>query len=397
MANNMTNWDVEAQNIEQRRRYADALRSQSMEPIDPGQLPGVPISPFQGLAKVFKSYTAGQTDRKAAEDSQNLTTRRNQALADALKAAFEPVPGQPEQRGPFQEGLVKPAVPERQRTTQEISRALLGNPDTMNVGANLMVQDATSRNQLSNAMQTELYKRKLKSEFPMPTDAPSNVQEWEYFNKLGPKDQERYLRMKRTDKFLDIGSGFVSPSPTDPTKTSPVATRELSPGERPDVRGQQAAAAAEGKDKGERKSSLVEMEANLPRLEVVVKQLSGLGQKATYTKAGQARDVAQRELGLEPREAAVARKEYIAKVDNEVLPLLRQTFGAQFTEKEGQSLKATLGDPNASPAEKDAVLRSFIDSKRAQVDTQRRKVDLNAGAPNAGATSSGTVQWGNLK
>lgn len=37
MANNMTNWDVEAQNIEQRRRYADALRSQSMEPIDPGR------------------------------------------------------------------------------------------------------------------------------------------------------------------------------------------------------------------------------------------------------------------------------------------------------------------------------------------------------------------------
>ena len=77
---------------------------------------------------------------------------------------------------------------------------------------------------------------------------------------------------------------------------------------------------------------------------------------------------------MNPRESAIARKEYIAKVDNEVLPLLRQTFGAQFTQKEGESLKLTLGDPNATPEEKDAVLRSFIDAKRSQIETKNRRI-----------------------
>ena len=73
-------------------------------------------------------------------------------------------------------------------------------------------------------------------------------------------------------------------------------------------------------------------------------------------------------------EGAVARKEYITRVDNEILPLLRQTFGAQFTQKEGEALKATLGDPDASPQEKDAVLKSFIQTKKAQVATTRRRI-----------------------
>ena len=72
-------------------------------------------------------------------------------------------------------------------------------------------------------------------------------------------------------------------------------------------------------------------------------------------------------------EGAVARKEYITRVDNEVLPLLRQIFGAQFTQKEGESLKATLGDPDASPEEKDAVLKSFIETKIAQARTLKRR------------------------
>ena len=76
---------------------------------------------------------------------------------------------------------------------------------------------------------------------------------------------------------------------------------------------------------------------------------------------------------MEPTEGALARAEYIAKVDNEILPLLRETFGAQFTQKEGESLKVTLGDPDKSPEEKDAVLRSFIKTKREQVKTLQRR------------------------
>ena len=127
-----------------------------------------------------------------------------------------------------------------------------------------------------------------------------------------------------------------------------------------------------GKANAEAQNSLNDQSATLPRLENVVDRLSDLGQKATFTKAGQVVDTTRRELGLPVGEGAVSRSEYIATVDNEILPLLRQTFGAAFTQKEGESLKATLGNPDVSPEEKDAVLRAFIDQKRSQIQTLQR-------------------------
>ena len=71
---------------------------------------------------------------------------------------------------------------------------------------------------------------------------------------------------------------------------------------------------------------------------------------------------------VDPREAAVAREQYIATVNNQILPMLRDTFGAQFTVQEGESLKATLGAPNKSPQEKQAVLKAFIEQKKRDVE-----------------------------
>jgi len=156
----------------------------------------------------------------------------------------------------------------------------------------------------------------------------------------------------------------------------PEYKRTIPPEQEPEFKGQQAEATAVGSAVGTARgtavSELIEMEARLPRLEEVVGELSALGKKATYTYAGQATDFAARQLGLDTPAGAIARTEYIAKVDNEILPLLRQTFGAQFTVEEGKSLKATLGDPNKSPEEKDAVLRAFIANKRAEVETKAR-------------------------
>jgi hypothetical protein len=69
---------------------------------------------------------------------------------------------------------------------------------------------------------------------PKPANIPSNVNEFEYWKSLPKKQQDEYLRVKRATQFLDVGSGFVTPDPTDPTKTSPVAERELKPAERPE-------------------------------------------------------------------------------------------------------------------------------------------------------------------
>jgi hypothetical protein len=130
-------------------------------------------------------------------------------------------------------------------------------------------------------------------------------------------------------------------------------------------------------------TELDEKQSTLPQLEQTVEELSKLGKTATHTRVGRGLDFFRREAGLEPRDSAVARVKFITLIDNQVLPLLRQTFGAAFTQKEGESLKATLADPNLAPAEKDAALEIFINQKRAQVETLERQ--LSGGGQGQGA------------
>lgn len=164
-----------------------------------------------------------------------------------------------------------------------------------------------------------------------------------------------------------------------------------------------------GKKRGENETLFAEMNARMPQLEDTTTRLSALGKMATYTMSGQAWDALSREVGLPIRDAATARAEYVSMVDNEILPLLRQTFGAQFTEREGESLKATLGSPNRSPQEKDAVLRSFIRTKMETVNSLAREMgyeepysrdyiqNTQQSIGNGPAASSQTPKKGNIE
>jgi hypothetical protein len=91
-------------------------------------------------------------------------------------------------------------------------------------------------------------------------------------------------------------------------------------------------------------------------------------------------------LGMDPRQAAVDRTRYIATVDNQVLPMLRDTFGAAFTVAEGETLRATLGDPNKSPKEKQAVLKAFIEQKRRDVQAMAYRTGQATPPPLQGGT-----------
>lgn len=128
------------------------------------------------------------------------------------------------------------------------------------------------------------------------------------------------------------------------------------------------------------------MKAKLPGVQSVIAEMDDLAEKATYTMTGQAYDAIRKEFGAEPREAAIARQEYIAKARNQVFPMLRDTFGAQFTQAEGQALLATMGDPNMSPQEKQAVLKAKIEQYVRDMEAQ----GIQAGR--APATDAGTGQ-----
>ena len=124
-----------------------------------------------------------------------------------------------------------------------------------------------------------------------------------------------------------------------------------------------------GKANAEDAIQLRTMQRNMPGLEDTVSRLDELSGRASYGKAAVLADDARRALGKEVSPGGIARAEYIAIVDNEILPLLKQTFGAAFTEEEGARLRATLGNEDATPAERRASLDAFIKQKKAQIQS----------------------------
>lgn len=211
-------------------------------------------------------------------------------------------------------------------------------------------------------------------------------------------------QMSKSGKFKLLDTGDFSPSPgintidTGPT----IVTRNNRTGETISETPKDLAEAERqkqiGKGQGEAAATYNSMMSKMPGLEQVVGELDQLADKATYTMAGRTLDAGMAQLGMDPRDAAIARAEYIAKVDNQILPLLRDTFGAQFTQREGETLRATLGDPSMTPAEKKAVLRSFIQQKRRDVEALALQgMNSGGGSPQGGQqagqrTNSG-IQW----
>jgi hypothetical protein len=227
---------------------------------------------------------------------------------------------------------------------------------------------------------------------PKPTGAGPDGTGAYYGTTIPYYDAAGTLRYKQlgkdgNGKDVDFGGGVAAP----PTKIFDTGTEGviLAPGGRQtgaiqkDVAGE-AAQKAIGGAQGDAAASYNSMASKMPGLETVVKKLDDLSTKATYTAAGQMYDLGRKQIGMDPREAAVARSEYISTVDNQVLPLLRDTFGAAFTQKEGDTLRNTLGDPDKSPQEKQVVLKSFIEQKRRDLQALATQSGQAPGAPPAG-------------
>lgn len=118
-------------------------------------------------------------------------------------------------------------------------------------------------------------------------------------------------------------------------------------------------------------TELAQMQAAMPMLRESIQELRDLAAVATHTVGGKIWDAAVQQSGFGATEGATARAKFIAIVNNQVLPLLRQTFGAAFTEGEGNALRATMGDPDATPEAKMAQLDAFIAQKERNIQAKR--------------------------
>lgn len=146
----------------------------------------------------------------------------------------------------------------------------------------------------------------------------------------------------------------------------------------PEIRSSIKRAEDEAKSKGESLSEYNRAKAAMPGLQEVVGKLKTLSDVATYTMTGRAFDTLVKELGFGATEGATARARMESLVNNQILPLLRDTFGAQFTEREGEQLRKTMLDINAAPEQKKEILDSFIEQKMRDLEMKRGRVEDTA-------------------
>lgn len=146
----------------------------------------------------------------------------------------------------------------------------------------------------------------------------------------------------------------------------------------PDIRASIKRAESEATAQGETVTALTRAKAAMPGLLDVSDKLKKLADVATYTTTGKLVDLAAKELGFGSTKGGTARSTMTSIVDNQVLPLLRDTFGAAFTVAEGDRLRDSLLDPDASPDAKKATLDAFIDQKYRNIETQERELGLGA-------------------
>lgn len=138
-------------------------------------------------------------------------------------------------------------------------------------------------------------------------------------------------------------------------------------------------ARSEASRRGETLTDLAKTKAAMPGLLNAVEQLRQLAPIATSTLSGKAFNFVAKELGFGATVGSTARAKFIGIVANQILPLLKPTFGAAFTVQEGEALKAALSDPDAAPAEKMAQLDAFIDQKFRNIQTAQTELANDAG------------------
>lgn len=144
----------------------------------------------------------------------------------------------------------------------------------------------------------------------------------------------------------------------------------------PNIRAAIKEAEQAASSRGESLSEYNRAKAAMPGLVEVSNKLKALSDVATYTMGGKAFDAIVKEMGFGSTEGANARTAMISIVDNQVLPLLRDTFGAAFTAAEGERLRNTLLDPDMAPEQKKASLDAFIEQKYRNLETKERELGI---------------------
>lgn len=197
--------------------------------------------------------------------------------------------------------------------------------------------------------------------------APSNVREWQYFSRLPPEEQQRYITMKRAEKYLDLGTHYQRPNPVDPSQPGPTYEKDIVGKERAEEIGK-----AQGKatadfprilDNSSQALHLIEQIRQHPGKQYGVGAIGGSLPPVPGTAQAGFVDLVAQAKGKAFLEAFNSLK-----------------GGGQITEVEGQKATEAIARLNRArrPEDFEAALTDFEDVIRAGVDRARKAA---GGAP----------------
>jgi hypothetical protein len=136
---------------------------------------------------------------------------------------------------------------------------------------------------------------------------PSAVQEWEFYAKLDPALQQRYLEMKRNPNIVvkDIAGATqaVAPSIGFGTKTSTLATLDQNAAAAERLKGAEAEGGAAGKARGEITGGALTKGSNANTVTGMLDIADPLIEAATGSIAGAGRDKLAAAFGIAPQGA----------------------------------------------------------------------------------------------
>ena len=244
-------------------------------------------------------------------------------------------------------------------------RALGGdNPYAARMAANMGMQQAGA----ARTLRADAEKRKLdfadKIKFLQEKNRlgvsdkglPNNIVEWNIFKNMSKEDQDQYLLMKRSNPYLDAGGSMVQPLPSQPgkvggeiKKTAPVSqTAEF----------KAAVAAAVGKRKGIIKRMGLRVTEGQAAAKIMPTLKRSLVLLDTIKTGGidSVRLRAKKLFGIEGADEG----ELSQNLGKAILSQLRATFGAAFTEKEGDKLADIEAGFSKSPEANRRMLENLL-------------------------------------
>ena len=208
--NTFTDYGAAQQDIERKRKMAELLQQQAMQPVEPVSQ-GAPISWTQGLAKMLQAYSGRKSQDVATEEQKTLANRARTEAMDWAQgmpqgSAQDLAAGMVDENGEAMPPALKTTQPSRQdMMAWALKGGMSGNPMAA---------------QMAGPFMTQLMKQ----------DEPYSLREGE--KRFGPggvpiAENPKVLPLH----FQDTGSAIQGVDPRTGMPVGPTAQKTMTPGE----------------------------------------------------------------------------------------------------------------------------------------------------------------------